>query len=83
MVGLVYREHALLPPRGIYERSALLRLSISFWYTDYWFSTLIFFEDKLFCDFEMNVYSFDDADWFGPRDIDVFATSLSMQAAFA
>ena len=34
-----------------------------FLYTDYWFSTLIFFEDKLFCDFEMDYYSFDDADW--------------------
>jgi len=56
---------------------------MSFLYTDYWFSTLIFFEDKLFCDFEMDDYSFDDDDWFGSRDIDIFTTSLFMQGAFA
>lgn len=56
-------ENTLYCHHAIYKRSALLRLSMSFLYTDYWFSTLIFFEDKLFCDFEMDYYSFDDADW--------------------
>ena len=76
MVDWSAEKHVTIAITRYIKHSALLGLSMSFWYTDYWFSTLMSFEDELLCDFKMDECFFDGTDWFGPRDIDVFAILL-------